>query len=213
MSVGTQPLQATRLRRVAAPRRVEASCQVTARRRRQPLGSSRIGALSGSQQVRSRPRELSSAAPRQLVKSGSAPNMAFQRTRRPSLRSGRSLRSLGSPLNAFPLGGTLMTMRLGRARSCTRPSRAMRALRLGSRALDGDHVARIAELQSSTRLVRLRHWTTVADGVSQPEAQISRDRFRARRARASGLLDQVRPAALAVSTRTRDRHARSQRRA
>jgi len=33
--------------------------------------------------------------------------MALQRTRRPSLRSGRSLRSLGSPLNAYPLGGTL----------------------------------------------------------------------------------------------------------
>ena len=32
------------------------------------------------------------------------PNMALQRTRRPSLRSGRSLRSLGSPLNAYPLG-------------------------------------------------------------------------------------------------------------
>jgi hypothetical protein len=31
--------------------------------------------------------------------------MALQRTRRPSLRSGRSLRSLGSPLNAYPLGG------------------------------------------------------------------------------------------------------------
>ena len=34
------------------------------------------------------------------------PNMALQRTRRPSLRSGRSLRSLGSPLNAYPLGAT-----------------------------------------------------------------------------------------------------------
>jgi hypothetical protein len=33
------------------------------------------------------------------------PNMALQRTRRPSLRSGRSLRSLGSPLNAYPFGG------------------------------------------------------------------------------------------------------------
>jgi hypothetical protein len=33
-----------------------------------------------------------------------SPNMALQRTRRPSLRSGRSLRSLGSPLNARPLG-------------------------------------------------------------------------------------------------------------
>ena len=32
------------------------------------------------------------------------PNMALQRTRRPRLRSGRSLRSLGSPLNARPLG-------------------------------------------------------------------------------------------------------------
>ena len=31
------------------------------------------------------------------------PNMASQRTRRP--RSGRSLRSHGSPLNARPLGG------------------------------------------------------------------------------------------------------------
>ena len=32
------------------------------------------------------------------------PNMALQRTRRPRRRSGRSLRSLGSPLNAQPLG-------------------------------------------------------------------------------------------------------------
>jgi hypothetical protein len=32
------------------------------------------------------------------------PNMALQRTRRPSLRSGRSHSSLGSPLNAQPLG-------------------------------------------------------------------------------------------------------------
>jgi hypothetical protein len=31
--------------------------------------------------------------------------MALQRTRRPRFRSGRSLRSLGSPLNAQPLGG------------------------------------------------------------------------------------------------------------
>jgi len=31
--------------------------------------------------------------------------MALQRTRRPRIRSGRSLRSLGSPLNARPLGG------------------------------------------------------------------------------------------------------------
>jgi hypothetical protein len=32
------------------------------------------------------------------------PNMALQRTRRPRFRSGRSLRSLGSPLNARTLG-------------------------------------------------------------------------------------------------------------
>ncbi len=32
------------------------------------------------------------------------PNMALQRTRRPRIRSGRSLCSLGSPLNARPLG-------------------------------------------------------------------------------------------------------------
>jgi hypothetical protein len=38
--------------------------------------------------------------------------MAFQRTRRPSLRSGRSLRSLGSPLNAYPLGGAAAGARL-----------------------------------------------------------------------------------------------------
>jgi hypothetical protein len=31
---------------------------------------------------------------------GRLPNMALQRTRRPRIRSGRSLRSLGSPLNA-----------------------------------------------------------------------------------------------------------------
>jgi hypothetical protein len=37
---------------------------------------------------------------------GSAPNMALQRTR-PRVRSGRSLRSLGSPLNVRPLGGAL----------------------------------------------------------------------------------------------------------
>jgi hypothetical protein len=30
--------------------------------------------------------------------------MALQRTRRPRFRSGRSLRSLGSPLNAQPFG-------------------------------------------------------------------------------------------------------------
>jgi hypothetical protein len=35
-----------------------------------------------------------------------APNMALQRTRRPRIRSGRSLRSLGSPLNAQPLDAT-----------------------------------------------------------------------------------------------------------
>jgi hypothetical protein len=33
-----------------------------------------------------------------------APNMALQRTHRPRFRSGRSLRSLGSPLNARLLG-------------------------------------------------------------------------------------------------------------
>jgi hypothetical protein len=32
--------------------------------------------------------------------------MALQRTRRPRFRSGRSLHSLGSPLNARPLGRT-----------------------------------------------------------------------------------------------------------
>ncbi len=36
---------------------------------------------------------------------GAWPNMALQRTRRPRLRSGRSLCSLGSPLNARPLAG------------------------------------------------------------------------------------------------------------
>jgi hypothetical protein len=34
-----------------------------------------------------------------------APNMAFQRTRRPSLRAGRSIRALGAPLTAYPWGG------------------------------------------------------------------------------------------------------------
>ena len=36
--------------------------------------------------------------------------MALQRTRRPRLRSGRSLRSLGSPLNARPLGAVINAM-------------------------------------------------------------------------------------------------------
>jgi hypothetical protein len=36
--------------------------------------------------------------------------MALQRTRRPRFRSGRSLRSLGSPLNARSLGGVRRTM-------------------------------------------------------------------------------------------------------
>jgi hypothetical protein len=44
----------------------------------------------------------------------SASNMALQRTRRPRFRSGRSLRSLGSPLNAYPLGD-------GRDTSTVRP--------------------------------------------------------------------------------------------
>jgi hypothetical protein len=42
-----------------------------------------------------------------------APNMALQRTRRPRLRSGRSLRSLGSPLNARPLGATRACTAIG----------------------------------------------------------------------------------------------------
>src|SRR6476659_6436892 len=37
-------------------------------------------------------------------------NMALQRTRRPRLRSGRSLRSLGSPLNARPLDAGRISM-------------------------------------------------------------------------------------------------------
>jgi len=41
--------------------------------------------------------------------SGVRPNMALQRTRRPRIRSGRSLRSLGSPLNARPLGALRST--------------------------------------------------------------------------------------------------------
>ena len=36
---------------------------------------------------------------------GPTPNMALQRTRRPRYRTGRSLRSLGAPLNARPFGG------------------------------------------------------------------------------------------------------------
>ena len=39
--------------------------------------------------------------------------MALQRTRRPRIRSGRSLHSLGSPLNARPLGGTRIKSFLG----------------------------------------------------------------------------------------------------
>ena len=38
--------------------------------------------------------------------SNQPPNMALQRTRRPRFRSGRSLRSLGSPLNARSLAGS-----------------------------------------------------------------------------------------------------------
>jgi hypothetical protein len=38
------------------------------------------------------------------AKRSAAPNMALQRTRRPRIRSGRSLCSLGSPLNARPFG-------------------------------------------------------------------------------------------------------------
>ena len=39
-----------------------------------------------------------------FLASGPPPNPRLQRTRRPSLRSGRSLRSLGSPLKRQPLG-------------------------------------------------------------------------------------------------------------
>ena len=40
-------------------------------------------------------------------------NMALQRTRRPRFRSGRSLRSLGSPLNARPLGAGKTQLAVG----------------------------------------------------------------------------------------------------
>jgi hypothetical protein len=43
------------------------------------------------------------------------PNMALQRTRRPRIRSGRSLRSLGSPLNARPLDAAAILGRILRA--------------------------------------------------------------------------------------------------
>jgi hypothetical protein len=41
---------------------------------------------------------------------GQPSNMALQRTRRPRFRSDRSLCSLGSPLNAQPLGRAKGTM-------------------------------------------------------------------------------------------------------
>ena len=50
------------------------------------------------------PRTGSTVPLRGLLMTSPPPNMALQRTRRPSLRSSRSLRSLGSPLNAYPLG-------------------------------------------------------------------------------------------------------------
>ena len=42
--------------------------------------------------------------PSRRVQFSSSPNTPLQRTRRPSRRSGRSLRSLGSPLSGNPLG-------------------------------------------------------------------------------------------------------------
>jgi hypothetical protein len=45
------------------------------------------------------------AAPGTPPRSQGPPNMRVQRTRRPSLRSGRSRCSLGSPLTRYPLGG------------------------------------------------------------------------------------------------------------
>ncbi len=68
-----------------------------------------------------------------------APNMALQRTRRPRLRSGRSLRSLGSPLNARPLDARQMNC--GRASSAERdsaqgsPSRSLRQRALPTRLI------------------------------------------------------------------------------
>jgi streptogramin lyase len=43
------------------------------------------------------------------MREGASPNMALQRTRRPRLRPGRSLRSLGSPLSRKMLGGKART--------------------------------------------------------------------------------------------------------
>ena len=43
-------------------------------------------------------------------KSCPPPNKSLQRTRRPSLRSGRSLRSLGSPLSSKPLARVVTTI-------------------------------------------------------------------------------------------------------
>jgi hypothetical protein len=49
--------------------------------------------------------------------------MALQRTRRPRFRSGRSLCSLGSPLNAQLLGGTNHSPRFREEILCLRLSR------------------------------------------------------------------------------------------
>ena len=42
---------------------------------------------------------------------------SLPRTRRPRFRSGRSLRSLGSPLNVQPLGASSVTLRASASRS------------------------------------------------------------------------------------------------
>ena len=59
------------------------------------------------------------------------PNTALQRTRRPSLRSGRSLRSLGSPLNAQPLDAG---RELRRASGLIRSGEGLRTVAVGRAA-------------------------------------------------------------------------------
>ncbi len=69
---------------------------------RHPLGRA-VGGFFWRRITRMSGMTLSSSRAKPEINAG--PNMALQRTRRPRFRSGRSLRLLGSPLNARPLDG------------------------------------------------------------------------------------------------------------
>ena len=114
------------------------------------------------------------------------PNMALQRTRRPRCRSGRSLRSLGSPLNARPLAGArnmvgrpalalgfLLALTGCEPQDCSRVTQAHASIKPGMtfvEAVTSSEAAQLPDLE----------WIVRSEEPDLPQFEISKQPYRIR---------------------------------